>query len=49
MQKGTEQTSDEYREERGRVNALVREAKRKAEDRFGTKLSQDIEGNRKMF
>ena len=29
--------------------AVVREAKRKAEDRFGTKLSQDFEGNRKIF
>ena len=29
--------------------AVVREAKREAEGRFGTKLSQDFEENRKMF
>ena len=32
-----------------RVKAVVGEAKREAEERFGTKLSQDFEGNRKMF
>ena len=31
------------------MKAVVREAKKEAEDRFGTKLSQDFEGNRKMF
>ena len=49
LQQGTEQAFDEYREERRRVKAVVREAKRKAEDRFGANLSQDFEGNRKMF
>ena len=49
MQQGTEKAFDEYREERRRVKAVVREAKREAEDRFGAKLSQDFEGNKKMF
>ena len=40
---------DRYREERRRVKAVVRESKRKAEDRFGTKLSQTFEGNRTIF
>ena len=39
MQKMTEQALDEYREERGRVKAVVREA----EDRFRAKLSKDFE------
>ena len=43
--RGTEQTFEEYREERKRVKAVVREAG----DRFGAKLSQVFEGNRKMF
>ena len=45
LQQGTEQAFDEYREERRRVKAVVREA----DDRFGTKPIQDFEGNRKMF
>ena len=45
LQKGTEQAFDEHREERRRVKALVSEA----EDRFGAKLSQGFEGNRKIF
>ena len=45
LQQGTEQAFDEFREERRRVTAVVREA----EDRFGAKLSQDFEGNMKMF
>ena len=49
LQQGTEQTFEEYREEKRRVKAVVREAKREAEDRFGAKLSQDFEGNRRMF
>ena len=40
---------DRYREERRRVNTVVREAKRNTEERFGTKLSQNFEGNKKMF
>ena len=31
------------------MKAVVREAKREAKDRFGAKLSQDFEGNGKMF
>ena len=31
------------------MKAVVREANREAEDRFGPQLSQDFEGNRKMF
>ena len=49
LQKGSDQAFVVYREERRRVKAVVREAKREAEDRFGTKLSQNFEGNRKMF
>ena len=49
LQQGTEQALEDNREERTRVKAIVREAKRGAEDRFGAKLSQDFEGNRKMF
>ena len=49
MQQGTEQAFDEHMEDRRRVKAVVREAKKEPEDRFGTKLSQDFEGNRKMF
>ena len=49
MQQGTELAFDGYREQRRRVKAIVREAKREAEDRFGAKLSQDFEGNGKMF
>ena len=40
---------EEYKEERRKVKAAVREAKKETEDRFGAKLSQDSEGNRKMF
>ena len=39
LQQRSEQTFDRYREEMRRVKAVVREAKREAEDRFGTKLS----------
>ena len=49
MQQETEQAFDEYMEERRRVKAVVREAKREAEDWFGARLSQDFEGNSKMF
>ena len=49
LQQGTEQAFDEYREERRRVKAVVRGASREAEDWSGVKLSQDFEGNRKMF
>ena len=45
LQQGTEQAFDEYREEKRRVKAVVREV----EDRFGANLSQDFEGNRKLF
>ena len=31
------------------MKAVVREATREAEYRFGAKLSKDFEGNRKMF
>ena len=31
------------------MEAAVREAKREAEDRFVKNLSQDFEGNQKMF
>ena len=31
------------------MKAVVREAKREAEDRFGTNLSQDFEGNMKVI
>ena len=31
------------------MKAVVREAKIEADDRFGTKLSLDLERNRKMF
>ena len=31
------------------MKAIVRETKREADDRFGMKLSQSFEGNRKMF
>ena len=49
LQQGTEQAFDGYREERRRVKTVVREAKRKTEDRFGTNLSQNFERKRKMF
>ena len=49
LQQGSEKVFDEYREERRRVKAVVEEAKREAEERFGMKLSQNFEGNRKMF
>ena len=49
LQQGTKQEFEEYRKERRKVKAVVREAKKEAEDRFGAKLSQDFEGNRKMF
>ena len=49
LQQGTEQAFEEYKEEKRRVKAVVRKAKREAEDRFGVKLSQDFEENRKMF
>ena len=39
---GTERAFDEYREERKRVKTVVREAKREAEDRFVTKISQNF-------
>ena len=31
------------------MEAAVKEAKREAEDRFETKLSQNFEGNRRIF
>ena len=49
MQQGTEQAFEEFKEERRWVKAVVRDAKREAEDRFGAKFSQDFEGNRNMF
>ena len=49
LQQRTEQSFDEYREERRRLKAVVREEKRQAENWFGAMLSQDFEGNRKMF
>ena len=49
LQKGSEQAFDVHRKERRRAKTVVREAKRDAEDRFGTKISQNFEGNRKMF
>ena len=33
---------ERYREERRRMEAVTREAKREAEDRFGTKLGQSF-------
>ena len=39
----------EQKRESRRVKAVLREAKREAEDRFGAKLIQDFAGNRKMF
>ena len=49
MQHRSEQAFDRYREERKRMKAIVTEAKREAEDRLGTKLSQNFERNRKML
>ena len=49
LKQGAYQAIEEYREARRRVKAAVREAKREAEDRLGAKLSQNFEGNRKMF
>ena len=43
QQQRSEQAFDRNREERRRVKAVVREAKREAEDRFGIKLSQNFE------
>ena len=49
QQQRSEQAFDRYRKERRGVKAVVREAKREAEDRFGLKLSQNFEGNMKVF
>ena len=49
MQQRTYQVFEKYRKERIRMKAVVREANRETEDRFGAKLSQDFERNRKMF
>ena len=49
LQQRTDKAFDEYREERRRVKAVVREAKKEAEDRFDAKPNQDFEGNRKIF
>ena len=44
LQKGSEQAFGKHREERRRVKTVVREAKREAEDRFGSKISQNLKG-----
>ena len=43
------QVFDRYRENNSRLKAVVREAKKESEDKFGMKVSQNFEENRKIF
>ena len=49
LQQRSEETFDRYKDERRRVTAVTRKAKREAENRFGNKLRQNFKGNWKIF
>ena len=49
LQRKDAEAYEQYREVRRRVKRVVREEKRKADERFGRKLSECFEDNKKMF
>ena len=49
LQKGNEEAHERYKEKSRVAKRMVRKAKRKADVRWGKSLSENFEGNKKMF
>ena len=49
LQRSDEVTYDCYRRERNRVKRMVKEAKVRADERWGQKMTDNFEENKKMF